>query len=165
MRKKVFGRKLGRERDTRRALFRSLIRAFVLYGKISTTKAKAKAVQPDIEKVVNLAKGTTISNLRQLHSVLGNDTGTVKLLGNATKAFKDKKSGYTRIINLERRTGDNAEMVRLEWSEKVESNKGQVTSNKKNKTKKSKAVEAKVLNEKPKKKTLKERLTSLRKRK
>ncbi len=116
MKKRVYGRKLSRERDTRRALFRALIKALVKYDKIVTTKAKAKAIQGDIDKLVNLAKDDSIQKRRRLFSVLGNDKETAKAFAERiAPSFKERKGGYTRIINLPRRRGDAAEIVRMEW--------------------------------------------------
>ena len=81
MKKRVYGRKLSRERDTRRALFRTLIRALVKYDKIVTTKAKAKAIQGDIDKLVNLAKKDSIQARRRLFASLGNDKVTARACG------------------------------------------------------------------------------------
>lgn len=116
MKKRVYGRKLSRERDTRRALFRALIRALVKYDKIVTTKAKAKAIQGDIDKLVNLAKDGSIQTQRRLFASLGNDKETAKsFTKRIAPSFKERKGGYTRIINLPRRKGDAAEIVRIEW--------------------------------------------------
>ncbi len=116
MKKRVYGRKLSRERDTRRALFRALIRALVKYDKIVTTKAKAKAIQGDVDKLVNLAKDGSIQTKRRLFASLGNDKETAKAFTERiAPLFKERKGGYTRIINLPRRKGDAAEIVRMEW--------------------------------------------------
>ncbi len=118
--KKVFGRKLGRGRAAREALFASLTRAIVLNGKISTTKAKAKAVQGDVEKVVTLARKGTLSARRQALSMLDNSKETVdKLFSQIAESFKNRNSGFTRIINLVPRKGDNTSMARLEWTEQI----------------------------------------------
>lgn len=116
MKKRVYGRKLSRERDTRRALFRALIKALVKYDKIVTTKAKAKAIQGDVDKLVNLAKNGSIQTQRRLFGSLGNDKETAKAITERiAPSFKERKGGYTRIINLPRRKGDAAEIVRIEW--------------------------------------------------
>ena len=121
MKKKVFGRQLSRERDTRRALIRSLARALVINGKIVTTKAKAKAIQGYVEKLVTLGKTGGIPARRKLYAVLANDRTIVDfIVERVAPAFNAKKSGFTRIINLPRRLGDNAQMVRFEWTEEVE---------------------------------------------
>ncbi len=120
MRKRVFGRHLSRGRKARTALFRSLIRALVINGKIETTDAKAKAIQAEIEKLVSLVKKGTISIKRNVLSELGNDRKTVeKLFLKIGPAFKGRNSGFTRIIPLPRRTGDAAEMARIEWTEQI----------------------------------------------
>ena len=120
MKKRVYGRKLSRERDSRRALFRSLIRALVEYGKITTTKAKAKAIQASTDKLVNLSKQGSISAKRRLYALLGNDKKTTKtLLEKIAPAFSDRKGGYTRMITLPRRRGDAAEIARIEWVKSI----------------------------------------------
>ncbi len=141
MKKRVYGRKLSRERDTRRALFRALIRALVKYDKIVTTKAKAKAIQGDIDKLVNLAKDGSIQTQRRLFASLGNDKETTKAFTERiAPSFTERKGGYTRIINLPRRKGDAAEIVRIEWVkptlEKEEKTKDKKVSKKKEDTKK-----------------------------
>lgn len=121
MRKMVFGRKLGRGRKARIALFRSLIRALVARGKIITTKAKAKAIQTDVEKLISGAKEDTVSARREILSYLGNDRKTLELLfTKVAKTFAKRSSGFTRIVSLPQRSGDAAEMARIEWTEKIE---------------------------------------------
>ncbi len=126
MNKKVFGRKLSRSRPAREALFASLAQALIKNGKIETTRAKAKAVVPNVEKMVTLAKKASISSRRKALSMLDNSREAVELLFSVVvKAFSDKSSGFTRTISLPRRSGDNAQMVRLEWTEKVEYKKAE----------------------------------------
>jgi len=121
MNKKVFGRKLSRSRPAREALFASLTQSLIINGKIVTTRAKAKAVQGSVEKIVTLAKVGTLSARRKVTSKLDNARKPVDILfQKVVKAFPTKTSGYTRIISLPRRTGDNAQMVRMEWTEKIE---------------------------------------------
>jgi large subunit ribosomal protein L17 len=139
MKKRVFGRQLSRERDTRRALFRSLIRALVEHGKIKTTKAKAKAIQADIDKLVNLAKKDSISAKRRVFAILGNDKETTKkLLKEVVPSFSDRSGGYTRIVPLPARRGDAAQIVRFEWVKEIEVKKTKATKEKTTKTVKKK---------------------------
>lgn len=148
MKKNIYGRRLSRERDTRRALFRSLIRALVEHGKITTTKAKAKAIQADIDKLVNLAKDDSIHSQRRLYAFLGNDKITTKaLVKEVAPSLADRNCGYTRRVALPRRKGDAAEMVRLEWvkeivkvEEKVQVKETEKTKTTKRKTTKKKTV-------------------------
>lgn len=121
MRKMVFGRKLSRGRKGRTALFRSLVRALVLSGKITTTKARAKAIQGQIDKYVTHAKKGGVALRRKVLAEMGNDRETVdKLFGKIAPTFTGRKSGFTRITLLPRRKGDNAEMARLEWTEVIQ---------------------------------------------
>lgn len=121
MNKKVFGRKLSRSRPAREALFASLTRSLILNGKIETTKAKAKAVIGSAEKMVTLAKKGGVSERRMVLGRLDNKKDAVeRLFGDIAKAFSGKSSGFLRITTLPKRRGDNAEMARLEWTEKIE---------------------------------------------
>jgi large subunit ribosomal protein L17 len=121
MNKKVFGRKLSRSRPAREALFASLAQSLITNGKIVTTRAKAKAVQGSVEKMVNMAKSGTIAARRKVMSKLDNKREAADVLfQKVAKAFPMKNSGFTRIISLPPRVGDNAKMARIEWTEKVE---------------------------------------------
>jgi len=121
MNKRVFGRKLSRSRPAREALFASLSQALIKNGRIVTTRAKAKAVIGSIEKMVTLARKGDIAARRNVLGQLDNKREAVEVLfQSVAKAFANKKSGFVRIISLPRRVGDNAQMVRMEWTEKIE---------------------------------------------
>ena len=116
MKKRVLGRKFSRGQGARRALFRSLIRAMVSSGSIKTTKAKAKTIQREMDRVINMAKPGGVTAQRRVYAKLGNDKKTTKaLFENIVPVFGGRTGGYTRITNLPRRRGDAAEMARLEW--------------------------------------------------
>jgi large subunit ribosomal protein L17 len=127
MRKKVFGRKLSRNRNSRKALFRSLVRALVLEGKIKTTVPKAKAIRPEIDKIMSLVRDGSLAARRRALSKLGNDRVVVAtLFEKYANLTKDRSSGFTRIIALPERKGDNAPMAYIEWVEApVDKNKKQ----------------------------------------
>ena len=121
MNKKVFGRKLSRSRPAREALFASLAQSLIKNGSIITTRAKAKAVIGSVEKMVTLAKKGGVSAQRKVMSNLDNKReATEVLFHKVVKAFSNKNSGFIRLISLPRRVGDNAQMVKMEWTEKVE---------------------------------------------
>lgn len=121
MKKKIFGKKLSRDVGARRGLFIALTKALVERGKIKTTKAKSKAFQAEIDKVVRLAKENTLSARRKVYAMLGADREIAeRIFGEIAPSFADKVSGFTRIINLPQRKGDNAPMVSFEWSKKFE---------------------------------------------
>lgn len=118
MKKKVFGRKLSRSRPSREALFASLIRAMLLNGKIVTTRAKAKAIQGDLERYVTIAKKGDISGRRRVLANLDNANDALEALyQNVAPAFAGRQSGYSRTISLPPRKGDAAAMMRIEWTE------------------------------------------------
>lgn len=120
MRHRVFGRKLNRDIKERKALFRSLINSFIIKGQIKTTYAKAKAVGSLIEKLVTKAKDGSRSSIGQISSVLNIDETVKKLVNDIAPRFKDKIGGFIRMIRLGRRQGDNAQVVRMEWTIKEE---------------------------------------------
>lgn len=102
-------------------MFASLTRALIINGKIITTRAKAKAVQGGVDKMITMAKNGSLSARRKVMSNLDNARDATEILfQKVVKAFPAKNSGFTRIISLPNRTGDNAQIVRMEWTEKVE---------------------------------------------
>lgn len=118
MQKRVFGRKLSRERSSRELLFVSLVSSLVLHGRIKTTKAKAKSIIGLIDRLVVLAKKGTLASKRQILKRLKGDKKISTLLWTKiAKTFETRNGGYTRIIPLTQRKGDMAEMVKLEWTD------------------------------------------------
>lgn len=116
MRKSVFGKQLNRSRKSREALFRSLTRSLTFEGAIVTTKAKAKAVQGSIDKLITIAKKDDIASRRRLYSAMANDRkATDALVELAKTRLTQRISGYTRFVALPLRRGDSAETVRIEW--------------------------------------------------
>jgi len=111
----VFGRKLGRNKDERRRLFVILTRSLLETGRVRTTLAKAKAVQPAVEKLITKAKRGTSGALRQITKTLSDSGAYNKLLEMAKVRFTGRTSGYTRIVRLGARYGDASEMVYLEF--------------------------------------------------
>ena len=157
MRKKVFGRHFSRGRKAREALFRSLIKAVVVSGKITTTKAKAKAIQGQIDKMVSTAQENSLSARRRIAKDLGGERKLIEILFNQiTPTFGERKSGFTRITLLPPRKGDNAQMARIEWVTPVTI---QAKVQEKTKVKKIKAEKPakKVTNEKKEKTVKKQR--------
>lgn len=155
MKKRVYGRRLSRGGGARKALFRSLIAALVAHGSIKTTKAKAKAIQGQVDKIINIAKNGSLASKRRVLSKLGNDRKTSQNIFNMiTKAFLNRKSGYTRIVALPKRLGDAADMVRMEWVEKIgireesKPEKAEKKKEKNGKSAKSKKSSSKVSKEK-----------------
>ncbi len=109
------GKILDRKKAPREALLRGLATSLVIYEKIKTTKAKAKAVKPIVEKLITTAKKNDLTTRRQLLQVLYHKKAVNKALEVLGPRYKDRRGGYTRIINLDNRLGDNAEMVQIEF--------------------------------------------------
>ncbi len=115
MRKNVFGRQFSRDTNQRKALFKSLITSLILQESIKTTLEKAKAIKGDVDKIVNKAKkGDNTLKVWLLQKHLG-VLATDKVIKDIAPRFKDRTSGYTRIIKLGRRFSDNAAMALMEW--------------------------------------------------
>lgn len=111
MRHKIYGKHLGRSKNERRALFRSLIRSLILSEKIETTESKAKAVKGLVDKIINQAKSP---NTRRLLGQFLTDKKIIeKLVKEIVPRLKDRSSGYTSLVRMGKRLGDNAMMVRM----------------------------------------------------
>lgn len=106
---------LGRKKAQREALMRSLAESLILHGSIKTTKAKAKALRSFVEPLVTKAKKNTLTERRNLISVLYTDKAVNKLLSEIAPNYKERNGGYTRIIKLGNRLNDAAEMVLIEF--------------------------------------------------
>jgi large subunit ribosomal protein L17 len=106
---------LSRDPDHRRALLRNLSKEVIEHERITTTQAKAKAVKPELEKLITLAKRGDLHARRQALSALGQDTTIVHLLFEVVAPrYVDRPGGYTRILKLGPRQSDSTEMVLLE---------------------------------------------------
>ncbi len=118
MKHHVTGRKLSRSRSNRKALFRNLVSALILHGEIKTTESKAKAVQRLFDRLVTNGKSGTLHARRIVAAFLNNKQAVNKLVDEISPRFKDRPGGFTRIIRLGKRKGDDAMVVKLELVEK-----------------------------------------------
>jgi len=107
--------KLSRDSAHRRALLANLSKEVIEHERITTSEAKAKAVKPELEKLITLAKRGDLHARRQALSALGQDTTIVHLLFEVVAPrYADRPGGYTRILKLGPRASDSTEMVLLE---------------------------------------------------
>ena len=120
MRHRVFGRKLGRDVKSRKALFKNLINALIEHQEIKTTEAKAKAIKGLVDKFVSRAKKKDLHSRRLVFSFLQNQKMVNKLFEEIAPRFRHRSSGFTRIIKLGRRKGDAAMVVKMEFVEREE---------------------------------------------
>jgi large subunit ribosomal protein L17 len=105
---------LGRPADQRKALLRSLATELIRRGRITTTKARAKAVRNEVEKMITLAKDGTLAARRQALGYLYDETLVKALFEQVPDRYRDRKGGYTRILRTMPRRGDHAEMAIIE---------------------------------------------------
>ncbi len=104
---------LGRDKAHRRSLKRNFERSFFTYEKIRTTEAKAKAMKPLIEKLITIGKTDSLKARRDIIKKVGLNTIATKIIKDISPRYKDRKGGYTRIIKIGTRSGDNAPEVYL----------------------------------------------------
>ncbi len=109
--------KLGRTSAHRDALMASLVCNLIAEKRITTSVAKAKAARSLAEKMVTLGKKGTLAARRQAISKLRLKTHVAMLFDTIAPPFKERAGGYTRIVKLGRRPGDNSEQAILEWVE------------------------------------------------
>jgi large subunit ribosomal protein L17 len=107
--------KLSRDAAHRKALLANLCKEVIQHERITTSEAKAKAVKPEVEKLITLAKRGDLHARRQALSALGQDKFTVyKLFEEIAPRYEERHGGYTRILKLGPRRSDSTEMVLLE---------------------------------------------------
>jgi large subunit ribosomal protein L17 len=107
--------KLSRSSAHRKALLMNLSKELIEHERIETTQAKAKAVKPEIEQLITLAKHGGLHARRQALSTLAQDKFAVhKLFEEVAPRYVDRPGGYTRILKLGPRRSDSTEMVFIE---------------------------------------------------
>ncbi len=146
MRKNVFGRQFKRDTNERKALFKGLMTSLVMHDRIQTTEEKAKAIKGSVEKLVTKARVKGISARPELLPYLSSDAVSI-LINDIAPRFNDRPGGYTRILKLGRRFGDNASVVIMEWVDRKVNIEKQEKLGKKIKSKKIEEV-AKTVNAK-----------------
>ena len=108
-------RKLNRETRVRRSILSGLTKNVLEYGFVETTEERAKEVRKFVDKMITYGKNGSLVSRRQALAFLQNDTETVKKLFNElANKYANRNGGYTRIIKLKERVGDDALIVRLE---------------------------------------------------
>jgi len=114
MKHRVAGRKLGRTSAHRLAVLRNLSTALFERERITTTLAKAKELRPFAEKLVTLSKRETLHARRRVLRHIHDRRVVAKLFDTISARFAQRPGGYTRILKLGPRRGDNAEMAIVE---------------------------------------------------
>ncbi len=151
MRHRVGGKKLNRTSSHRKALNKFMSTSFLKKGEITTTEAKAKFIQPYVERLVEKAKKHDLSYLK---ASLSGRLVVDMLLNNVARKFAERHGGYTRIVKLGFRVGDAAPLAKLSWVEKIEVEKSE--EDKKKLGGKKEVKEEKIV--KPKRKVVKKEI-------
>jgi large subunit ribosomal protein L17 len=119
MKHRIAGRRLDRTTEHRTAMFRNMVTSLLRHEKIVTTTPKAKELKRIADKVITQAKRGTPHARRLVNRDIKDVEVLVKLFGPVADRFKARPGGYTRIIKVGRRAGDNAEMSVIELVEKT----------------------------------------------
>jgi large subunit ribosomal protein L17 len=112
---RIGGRKLSRKQGPRLALYKNLTVSVLRYERVQTTEAKAKEIQPRVEKMITLAKRGDLAARRAVVAWFPNEPLVVrKLFDEIAIKYADRTSGFTRIVHLGQRYGDAAPIVQIE---------------------------------------------------
>jgi large subunit ribosomal protein L17 len=109
------GKKLGRTSSHRIAMLRNMVTSFLKYEKINTTDVKAKELRKVAEKMVTLGKKSDLHARRQAAAFVRDKEVVAKLFSELSVRYRDWNGGYTRIIKMGCRVGDNAPMSTIEF--------------------------------------------------
>jgi large subunit ribosomal protein L17 len=106
---------LDRKSAARRSLLANLAESLIIYEKIKTTKAKARALRSYVERLVTTSKANTLTARRALIKELYTENAVKKLMEQLGPRYLERKGGYTRTTTIRNRVGDGAEEVQIEF--------------------------------------------------
>lgn len=108
-------RKLNRETRQRRSILAGLTKTVIMNGYVVTTEARAKEVRKFVDKLITYGKKGTLVSRRKALAFVHNDKAVVdKVFNELAKTYENRNGGYTRIIKIKERVGDDALEVKLE---------------------------------------------------
>ena len=116
--------KLSRDASHRKALLRNLCKEVIEHERIKTSEAKAKAVKPEIEQLITLAKRGDLHARRQAAAQLKQDIHVAKLFDVMGGRYKERQGGYVRVLKAGFRYGDMAPMAIIEFVDRDPEAKG-----------------------------------------
>ncbi len=105
---------LGRPADQRKAMLRGLTTQLIREGRVKTTKARAKALRDEAERMITLAKEGSLASRRRAIGFIYDKQLVHALFKKAQERYGERKGGYTRIVRTVPRRGDNAQMAIIE---------------------------------------------------
>tara|TARA_Y100000588_G_scaffold160473_1_gene174542 strand:- start:170 stop:598 length:429 start_codon:yes stop_codon:yes gene_type:complete len=124
MKHNITSRKLNRTSSHRKALLMNLSNALLKHEQIKTTLPKAKELRPFVEKIITLGKKGDLSSRKKAISILQDEKNTKKVFDVFAERYKKRLGGYTRIIKLGNRFGDNAPTAIIELIDRDQAAKG-----------------------------------------
>jgi large subunit ribosomal protein L17 len=125
MKHNIKNKKLNKTSSHRKAMFMNMSNALIKHEQITTTLAKAKELRRFVEKIVTLGKKADLLSRRKAISILQDQKISKKVFDVLAYRYKDRSGGYTRIIKLGNRFGDNAPTAVIEFVDRDENAKGQ----------------------------------------
>jgi large subunit ribosomal protein L17 len=145
MKHRVVGRRLDRTTEHRTAMFRNLVTSLIRHERITTTTPKAKELKRFADKIITLAKRATPHSRRIANRDVRDVEVLNKLFGSIAERFKTRPGGYTRLVRVGRRAGDNAELAVIELVDRAPAApaEGEAKGEKKGQPKAEKAAKAK----------------------
>ncbi len=117
MRHKKTGRRLGRNSDHRKAMFRNMAVSLIVHESISTTLPKAKELRRTIEPLITLAKEDGVAKRRRAFDKLRDKAAVGKLFDEIGPRFQERTGGYLRILKKGSRSGDSAQMALVQLTD------------------------------------------------
>ena len=124
MKHNIKNKKLNKTSSHRKAMFMNMSNALIKHEQITTTLAKAKELRRFVEKIVTLGKKGDLISRRKAISILQDNKMTQKVFDILADRYKKRSGGYTRIIKLGNRFGDNAPTAVIEFVDRDENAKG-----------------------------------------
>ena len=124
MKHNITHRKLNRTTSHRKALLMNLSNSLIKHEQITTTLSKAKELRPFVEKIISLGKKCDLVSRRKAISILQDQKNIKKIFDVISERYKERSGGYTRIIKVGNRFGDNAPTAIIELVDRDENAKG-----------------------------------------
>ncbi len=124
MKHNIKNKKLNKTSSHRKAMFMNMSNALIKHEQITTTLVKAKELRRFVEKIVTLGKKGDLLSRRKTISILQDQKISKKVFDVLAERYKERSGGYTRIIKLGNRFGDNAPTAVIEFVDRDDSAKG-----------------------------------------
>ena len=124
MKHNITHKKLNRTTSHRKALLMNLSNALIKHEQITTTLPKAKVLRPFVEKIITLGKNGDLKSRRKAITILQNEKNIKKIFDIIAARYKERSGGYTRIVKVGNRFGDNAPTAIIELVDRDEEAKG-----------------------------------------